>query len=116
MLGRGYITIGTTQLPNPVNFSIEYDNNETQGVSEAGTLLTSVTRLLRRNISITCQVTSYWRDKIKTLAGEDSTTLTLLGETINGRLRLKGDNLEPNSENVAFTNGLWTMQLTFIED
>lgn len=116
MLGRGYITIGTTRLPNPVNFSIDYDNNETQGVSEAGTLLTSVTRLLRRNISFTCQVTSFWRDKIKALAAEDSTTITLMGETINGRLRLKGENLAEHSEFVAFSNGLWTMQLTFIED
>lgn len=116
MLGRGYITIGSTRLPNPVNLSIEYDNIESQGVSEAGTLLTNVTRLLRRNITITCQVTSYWRDKIKILAGVDSTTLTIQGETLRGRLRLKSDNLEPNSEHVTFTDGLWTMKLTFIED
>ena len=48
MLGHGYITIGSTTLPNPVDFSISYENNETENKSEAGTALVSVTRLLRR--------------------------------------------------------------------
>lgn len=116
MLGRGYITIGSTALPNPVDFSIDYDNNESENISEAGTLLVSVTRLMRRNISLTCQVTSFWRSQILTLCGQDATTLTLQGETINGRLRLKGETLEKNTEMLAFSNGLWTMNLTFIEN
>lgn len=116
MLGRGYITIGSTAIPNPVEFSIDYVNTENEGLSEAGTLLVSVTRLMRRNISITCQVTSYWRSNLLTLCGQDATTLLLQGETINGRLRLKGETLEKNSEMLAFSDGLWTMNLTFIEN
>lgn len=116
MLGRGYVTIGNVTLPNPVDFSISYENNETQGVSEAGTLLVSVTRLLRRNISMTCQVTSFWRDKILDLCGENSTTLVLEGETINGRLRLNTSNLERHSEYTPNTEGLWTLNVTFIEN
>ena len=116
MLGKGYVTIGSVTLPNPVEFSISYENNETQAVSESGTLLVSVTRLLRRNISMTCQVTSFWRDKILALCGENSTTLLLEGETINGRLRLSSSNLERYSEYTPQTEGLWTMQLTFIEN
>lgn len=117
MLGRDYITIGSTKLPNPVDFSIDYDNNETEAVSEAGTLLVSVTRLLRRNISMTCQVTSMWRDEIKSLCALNSTTLKIgnSSETINGRLRFKGETLAPHSEYIANSEGLWTMQITFIE-
>ena len=116
MLGHGYITIGSTTLPNPVDFSISYENNETENKSEAGTALVSVTRLLRRNISFTCQVTSIWRDQLLTLAGQNSTTLTLLGTTYNGRLRLTGEQLAQGSELCSLSNGLWTMQLTFIEN
>lgn len=116
MLGRGYITIGSTQLPNPVDFNVEYENNETQNVSEAGTLLVSVTRLKRRNISFTCQVTSIWRTQLLALCGNDSTTMTLMSETINGRLRLKSEQLAQGSENCPLSTGLWTMQLTFIEN
>ena len=116
MLGHGYITIGTTTLPNPVDFSIEYINDEVENKSEAGTALVSVTRLLRRNISFTCQVTSIWRDKLLTLAGQDATTLTLLGTQYSGRLRLKGETLARGSELCALSNGLWTMQLTFIQN
>lgn len=115
MLGHGYLTIGNTTLPNPVDYSYDYDNNETQGVSEAGTLLVSVTRLLRRNVSFTCQVTSMWREQLLTLAAEDSTTITVMGETFDGRLRLKSDTLAKGSEFVALSNGLWTMQFSFIE-
>lgn len=116
MLGKGYITIGSIQLPNPVEFSIDYDNNEVEDVSEAGTLLVSVTRLKRRNISFTCQVTSIWRSQLLTLAGMNSTTLMIMNETLNGRLRLKGETLAQGSEYVALSNGLWTMQFTFIEN
>ena len=116
MLGHAYITIGAVALPNPVEFSIEYENNETENKSEAGTALVSVTRLLRRNISFTCQVTSMWRDKILELAAQDSTTLLLLGTTYNGRLRLKTEALAKGSELCALSNGLWTMQLTFIQN
>lgn len=116
MLGHGYIQINGMTIPNPVEFSVEYDNNETQATSEAGTLLVSVTRLKRRNISLKCQVTSIWRDKLLTLAGQTSATLTLQGENITGRLRVSSDALAGGSEFVANTSGLWTMQLTFIEN
>ena len=116
MLGHGYITIGSTTLPNPVDFSITYENDEVENKSEAGTALVSVTRLLRRKISFTCQVTDTWRSQLLTLAGQNSTTLTLLSVSYNGRLRLTGENLEKNSETCPMSNGLWTMQLTFIEN
>lgn len=116
MLGHGYITIGTNTLPNPVDFAIDYENLETENKSEAGTALVSVTRLLRRNISFTCQVTSIWRDKLLTLAAQDATTLTLLGVEYSGRLRLKSDALAQGSELCGLSDGLWTMQFTFIQN
>lgn len=119
MLGRNYITIGNKSLPNPVDFSIDYTNDEVEALSEAGTALVSVTRLLRRNVSFTCQVTSVWRDELLALCGADATTLSInnfISTPINGRLRLKSMTLAQHSELCALSNGLWTMQLTFIEN
>ncbi len=114
MLGR-YITINTTTLPNPTSFTLDEETVENVFQSEAGTDLAAVVRYGKVKASATFQVSSFWRDKLKAFSQTASQSVTIDGDTMTMRIRNYKAKLLKNSENVANTDGLWTVSLDFIE-
>ena len=115
MLGDNYLTFNGEALPNPTAFSIAYTNIESTKQSEAGYDIAIVTRLEKRAFTGSFQVTSTWKDKLKTLCNLASGTLVYRGESITVRPRLASAALLASTEYSERTDGLWTVSITFTE-
>lgn len=114
MLGK-YIKVDNVTYPNPTSTNVSFENNEKVNKSEAGTDLVSAIRLQKLTIKFTFQVSSYWRDIIRTDSRKLNVALNFGGNVYNGRLRVSGEVLAKNSENVSSTDGFWTMTVSFVE-
>ena len=91
MLGRDFIRVGGVKIPSPASFSISYDNIEDINQSEAGTDRTIVTRLQKKEVTITFTVTDFWKEKLLAFGRENQTTFQIGSETaMTGRFRVTG--------------------------
>ena len=115
MLGKNYITINSEAIPNPTSFDIEEETIENVFQSEAGTDLSTVVRTGKVSAKGTFQVSSRWKDKLKTFSRTASATVVISGTTYTMRIRNYKAKLLEHSENVEGTVGLWTVSLDFIE-
>lgn len=115
MLGSNYLTFAGVDLPNPVEFSISFENIENKNQSEAGTDLINVVRLKKRTFSAKFQCSSFWAGRIATLCSLNYGTLVYQSESITATARLKSTDLEENSERIPNTDGLWTVNVDFTE-
>jgi len=95
---------------------INYSNNESISLSEAGTEIGEVTRLEKKTFSITWQLNSDWKDLIEAKC-KKATSIFEFGDyrPMKVRARINSCTLYPNSEYTARTNGLWIISVTFTE-
>ncbi len=114
MLGK-YIVVNSVTLPNPKSFSLSEETVENVYESEAGTDLAQVVRLGKVSAKATFQVTSLWRDRLKTMTQTATQPVTIDGQSMTMRLRDYSAKLVENSENIEGTDGLWTVSINFIE-
>lgn len=117
MLGRRFLQINGTAIPNPVpgSFQIEYTPDEVIELSEAGTELGSVRRLNKRTFKGDWQVTSFWLEVLRDFCELRTVTLRYQGQDYTVRARGFNPQLANNAEYVEGTEGLWTLNLTFTE-
>lgn len=110
-LGK-FIKINGIAMPNPTEYSEQFENLEKVNKSEAGTDLILVQRLMKFNATMTFQVSTMMKDKITQFCNLMTCDFYMNGTRYVGRLRLSGCNLEPESYN---TDGYWTISVTFSE-
>lgn len=115
MLGDNYLTFENVTLPNPTALAVSDQNLETVKVSVSGHDLGITTRLQKRTFAATFQVTSTWLDKLIALCNLTNGTLVFRGESITCRARMGGYNLAQDSEHADRTDGLWTVNINFLE-
>ena len=116
MLGKRYLSINGTPIPNPVSgFKIQYDEDETINLSEAGTELGRVRRLNKHDFSGTWQLTSFWLKKFEEWCTMNTITLTYQGVDYICRMRNYNPQLANNSEYTETSEGLWTIAPTMTE-
>ena len=123
MLGHGYLQIGVLQggvevfkaLPNPINLEEAYDNVETVGTSEGGHDLVNITRLQKRNWTLTLQLTSWMLDTVKAWCLQSTCHIKLRGDTVKVRPRITGASLYEWSQFTQGTDGLYTVNMTLTE-
>lgn len=117
MLGRRFLQINGTAIPNPVpgSFSYDFTPDEVIELSEAGTELGSVRRLNKRVFKGDWQVTSYWLEVLRGFCELRTVTLRYQGQDYTVRARGFNPQLANNAEYVEGTEGLWTLNLTFTE-
>lgn len=118
MLGRKYLIANGERLPTPTTpIKIKKKNRENVITSEAGTDIVDIIRLQKRTVTCSFQVSSRWKKKLEDLA--DETTVFLgIGTTelpFKCRPRMTSCDLFDGSQEVAGTDGLWTISMTFEE-
>lgn len=114
-LGRNYVNLNGVALPNPESWQIKYTHLENVKQSEAGNDLGIVTRLNKRTFSATFNCTSYGADKLKAICSLTTCVLNYRGESIEVRPRLSVDKLQPGSEYLSNTDGLFVVSLALTE-
>ena len=110
-------SFGNLYMPIPSTPpAIRYTNNESISLSEAGTELGTVTRLEKKTITVTWNLSSDWKDQIENRC-KKATSVLEFGDysPMRVRARLISCQLSKNSEFVERTNGLWTITVQFIE-
>lgn len=106
-------TFDNLDVPN-ADFKIDYNNIENTALSEAGTVVGTLTRALKRNYSITVKCTG---DFLKLLEAKGRLTSALFsydGETFEAMLRIKSAPLVKYSFDIC-DSGLYTVSLTITE-
>lgn len=115
-LGYDYLTFNGALLPWAKKAGAKMTNIETVGTSEAGTDLATVTRLLKPRYSYSFTVTDFWLDKLLTMCNLAQGTLKINnGADKTVRPRMSGYDLAQNSELTDGTDGLYDVQIDFIE-
>lgn len=115
MLGKRFISINGTPIPNPENYKTTFEADETVNLSEAGTELVRIRRLDKKVFSGTWHLTSFWKDKFEGWATLPVVQFTYQGHTYNVRMRGFAPQLIKRSEFVAESEGLWNVSPTFTE-
>ena len=115
MLGKGFLSINGTAIPNPVDFDIDFEAIENVLTSEAGTDLVNVVRLNKRTFSGTWNLSSNWLGQFQSFANSRLVTLTYLGVDYSCRARGFSAKLVENSARTHGTDGLWEVSLDFIQ-
>lgn len=115
MLGKRYLSINGTPIPNPISFKISHDEDETINLSEAGTELVRVRRLDKKKFSGTWNLTSFWLKKFEGWCTSNSVTLTYQGRDYTCRMRDYTPQLVENSEYTETSEGLWKISPTLTE-
>lgn len=116
-LGK-FITINSTQMPNPVSgtFSMGLNPDENVFSNEAGEQMSNVKRLNRISWSGTFNCTSGMRNTLLGYCKVSQVSCTVDGISYTGRLRTGGDiTMVEGSELVEGTQGLWVVPLRFEE-
>ena len=116
-LGK-FITINSTQMPNPVSgtFILNLNPDENVFTNEAGEQMSNVKRLDRVSWSGTFNCTSTMRDTLLSICKSSSCACTIDETSYSGRLRTSGDiQMVAGSELVDGTKGLWVVPLRFEE-
>lgn len=116
MLGYRYLKINGVSIPNPIDgFKIDYDEDETVNMSEAGTELVRVRRLNKRTFSGKWHLTSFWLKKFEEWCTSNTVTVTYQGQSYTCRMRGFSPTLAKNSEYVETSDGLWEISPTMTE-
>ena len=116
MLGKKYISINSTLIPNPTSFKEDEETIENVFQSEAGTDIAAIVRSGKKKFSTTFQVSSFWMEKLRTYSRSTTASVSIDGGVaMTMRIRNFKATLLKNSENVANTDGLWTVSMEFIE-
>lgn len=115
MLGRRYLQINNTPIPNPISFKIVNEEDETINISEAGTELVRVRRLNKKRFSGTWNLTSFWLKKFQEWCESNSVTLTYQGNSYTCRMRDFNPQLVEDSEYTETSEGLWKISPTITE-
>lgn len=116
MLGKNFLTVNGTPIPNPVDFDISLDEIENTRTSESGVDMVSVVRLDKHTFSGSWNLSSYWKNIFKGFAELPEVTLTFDGDEYTCRARGFSAKLVENSARAYQTNGLWEVSLDFIEE
>lgn len=115
-LGYDYLRFNSTTLPWATANGEQYTQIKTEGMSEDGYDLVTVTRKNKCTYSYSFRVTSFWKEKLLTLTGLLSGTLYINNDA--GRVvqpDLQSCTLVPDSELTANTDGLFDVTINFIE-
>lgn len=115
MLGKNYLTVNNTAIPNPVSFDYSFEPIENLMTSESGKDLVVAVRLNKRTFRGTWHLSSFWLPKFEAYASLQSVTLVYQGTTYYCRARGFAPKLVENSERTSGTNGLWEVSMEFIE-
>lgn len=116
MLGKRYLSINGTPIPNPISgFTPTMTADETIALSEAGTEIGRVRRLDKHDFSGTWQLSSFWLKKFEEWCTMNTITLTFQGRDYICRMRNYNPQLANNSEYVDTSDGLWTISPTITE-
>lgn len=121
MLSSYPIQFNSTQIIKPSKYTENYEVVEAVNQSEAGTDIVAVTRTGKLSISLEYKCTSFWLKKFVNYADEDTIEVKKYAATESGyetytmRMRKLKVNFEENSENVATSDGLWTVTFTLEE-
>lgn len=110
-----YVKMNGEQLPNPTAYSEDFGKVSNSFQSEAGDDLVIDVRVGKYSGSMTFQVSSRWKDKLKAYANMPSVTLSVDGTDYEVRIESISFGLEKNSERVPGTQGLWTVSFTVSE-
>lgn len=115
MLGKNFIYINNTQIPTPASFTTNYDNIEEVNQTEGGTDKVAVTRLLKQSLSLTFQVTDFWKDKLLQYGGQTTVSLKVgsSGTSMTGRFRISSAHMTPYSN--LTQSACWTVNATFTQ-
>lgn len=106
-----------TEMPVPSTPpTIRYTNNESISLSEAGTEIGVVTRLMKKTITVTWRLNSEWKNKIEEKC-KNPTSQLIFGEypEMTVRARITACQLAAQSEYAQRTMGLWSISVTFTE-
>lgn len=115
MLGDKYCELGGIKLPNPTKNGRSYTHIESIKQSEDGHDIGTTTRLNKRTFTWSFNCTSRGYATLKSVCDLAETTLIIYGETISGRARLQSDDMQIGSEYCNRTDGLFVVQVKFIE-
>lgn len=115
MLGKSFLTVDSVAIPNPVDFDVSFDEIENIRTSESGKDLVTVVRLDKRTFSGKWQLSSYWKDVLESFALKPEVDVIYGGQTYGCRARGYSAKLVENSAYANATDGLWEVNLDFIE-
>ena len=114
MLGK-YIKINGEIIPNPTTYSESLTDIENVNQSEGGTDIVSTTRLGKYNSTMSFQISSYWKEKLREYTKKPTVVIEVDGVIYTVRLRAFSATLEANSESVRNTQGYWNVSVQAIE-
>ena len=115
MLGKMFLKVNSTSIPNPVDWNVDSEDVENVLTSESGKDLVNIVRLGKRTFSGKWQLSSHWLATFRGFATTATITLKYENEDITCRCRNYSQSLVKNSAYVNGTNGLWEVTLDFIE-
>ena len=116
MLGNNYIKINGEAIPNPVSLREANTNKENILITEDGFEMVDIVRLEKRAFTCRFQVSSTWKERLKTLCLASSSTVQIGSDaSFSARCRFNSAQLEKNSEFAQRTNGLWTCDVIITE-
>ncbi len=111
MLGHGYLYINGVQMPNPTKLEYSYGKVVSSYTTEEGLTYEQIKRTGILGLSLTFQVTSYWKRRIESLP---ATAMTIeLHEQVYQNMRITSisTSLVEGSEQTPNTDGLWEINL-----
>lgn len=115
MLGREYISINGTKIPNPASLTMSAEDIETTAQSEGGYDLVNIVRLGKLKATANMDLTSWWADKMEVFCQLPQCQLKIGNRTYRARLRGFSKSLVEDSEYVNGTNGLWKVSFNITE-
>lgn len=115
MLGKNFVRLDGIVFPTPTSWTDKISTVENVHQSEAGTDLVDVVRAEKHVITAEWQMTSEWKARLENVV--KSPTVFLYDGTSARIVRARdlSSKLEPHSETVKVSDGLWTMSVTFTE-
>lgn len=113
MLGKGYISINGSTVANPVDYSIEFDRNESSYKTEAGKEIVYVRGSDKAVLSTSFASTSFLKARLETLYHTRGTaTISVAGVTYTDMyIDSFSASLVSGSERTPNTDGLWNVEL-----
>lgn len=106
-------TFDNLEVPN-ADLKIDYSNIENTALSEAGTVVGTLTRALKRSYVATVKCTGDFLELLKAKGRLTSAFFTYDGETFDAMLRIKSAALVKYSFDIC-ESGLYTVSLTITE-
>lgn len=116
MLGKCFLKINNTAVPNPVDFSVNHESVENTMTSQSGKDMVNVVRLGKVTFSCTWNCSSFWKDILAGYCLADVVSVEFLGRTYECRCRDFSAKLIENSARTYQTDGLWEVSMNIIEN